>query len=622
MASSLIPFAGIIARELLGRADAERSDDQHLRYGGISVNLSTATYYDSETDDGGDFLALVSKVRGLDEDSAGAWISEIVSKELAQQTNGYLDAELPLDDISRSRDVVAERGIIGAILLKPAIFDIVYEDLLADDFAEHLHRELYLTIGDLQLRGERPTISAIATALGTNGDQVLPGFTLPQYLARLAADAPMELINDPPKAREVASLLRTLHDERMRSIDEYEREIDREQAATKARFKLRSFNDVVMPDDTYASLVRGILPSSGLGVVWGPPKCGKSFWTFDICMHVALGWPYRGRKVQQGSVVYLVLEGEIGYPKRVEAFRQRFLVGHHHAIPFFDIVTRLDLIREHAQLIKDIKAQLGDMKPAIVCIDTLNRSLVGSETKDEHMGAYIKAADVIREVFGCLVIIVHHCGVEGERPRGHSSLTGAADAQLKVTRDEQKNVVVDVEYLKDGEDGAKIISRLEGVIVGKEPDGYPRTSCVVVDEQGHGAAVGYRAAMDEVKLLRAVIAASDSHGVSPSTVTGLQLPASISKVVEVKYVRELFYKQVGLDVEEDQAAQEKRSRALLARCGKNLERASVLAFYKPTTTQQFMWWTGKPVQGLTLRQEIVPQKPDPALPLDADDLEM
>jgi hypothetical protein len=26
-------------------------------------------------------------------------------------------------------------------------------------------------------------------------------------------------------------------------------------------------------------------------------------------MHIALGWEYRGRKVKQGAVVYLVLEG-------------------------------------------------------------------------------------------------------------------------------------------------------------------------------------------------------------------------------------------------------------------------------------------------------------------------
>jgi hypothetical protein len=36
-------------------------------------------------------------------------------------------------------------------------------------------------------------------------------------------------------------------------------------------------------------------PRVGLIVVWGPPKCGKSFWVTDAMLHVALGWPYHLR---------------------------------------------------------------------------------------------------------------------------------------------------------------------------------------------------------------------------------------------------------------------------------------------------------------------------------------
>ena len=58
------------------------------------------------------------------------------------------------------------------------------------------------------------------------------------------------------------------------------------------------------------------------------------------------------------------------------------------------------------------------MKPVAVCLDTLNRSLAGSESSDEDMSAYIRAADAIRDAFGCLVVVVRHCGHNGERPRG------------------------------------------------------------------------------------------------------------------------------------------------------------------------------------------------------------
>jgi RecA-family ATPase len=102
-----------------------------------------------------------------------------------------------------------------------------------------------------------------------------------------------------------------------------------------------------------------------------------------------------------------------------------------------------------------------------VVLDTLNRSLRGSESSDEDMTAYLKAADAIREAFDCAVIIVHHCGVDGTRPRGHTSLTGTVDAQLAVKRDASDNVMVTVEHMKDGPEGDVIGSRLERVELGR-----------------------------------------------------------------------------------------------------------------------------------------------------------
>ena len=42
-------------------------------------------------------------------------------------------------------------------------------------------------------------------------------------------------------------------------------------------------------EDQRPYLVKGLIPREGLTIVWGPPKSGKSFKTFDLCMHVALG---------------------------------------------------------------------------------------------------------------------------------------------------------------------------------------------------------------------------------------------------------------------------------------------------------------------------------------------
>jgi DNA polymerase len=259
--------------------------------------------------------------------------------------------------------------------------------------------------------------------------------------------------------------------------------IKRAQEAPKAedrpRFLLEAFDEIRV-DTEPAELVKDILPRVGLATVWGPYKCGKSFWMFDVAMHVALGWQYRGHKVQQGPVVYVTLEGGRGFKRRIKAFRQRFLAKHHTPVPFYLIRASLDLFKDHEKLISAIKARLGRLQPVMVVIDTLNRSLGGSESSDADMGNYVKAADAVRDAFECLVPIVHHCGIDATRPRGHTSLAGAVDAQISVKRDELGNILVKVELMKDGEEGTELASRLEVVEVGINDEGDPITSCVIV----------------------------------------------------------------------------------------------------------------------------------------------
>jgi hypothetical protein len=229
------------------------------------------------------------------------------------------------------------------------------------------------------------------------------------------------------------------------------------------KFKLIRFSDL-QTNVSPAYLIKALIPRFGLTVVWGPPKCGKSFLMTDAMLHVALGWDYRGRKVQKGPVVYCAFEGADGYRKRAEAFRKRHKLDPSlHNPPFFLMPTPMNFAADHAALIASISGQIDSEKPVAVVLDTLNRSLQGSESNDEDMAAYIRAADAVREVLGCAVIIVHHCGIDGTRPRGHTSLTGAVDAQIAVKRDRSGNIVATVEWMKDGPEGDTICAKLDAL---------------------------------------------------------------------------------------------------------------------------------------------------------------
>ena len=310
----------------------------------------------------------------------------------------------------------------------------------------------------------------------------------------------------------------------------------------RPRFTLRRFDAVPLPT-AGAYLVKGIIPSGGLSVIWGPPKCGKSFWTFDLTMHIARGEPYRGKRVRQGPVVYLALEGGHGFRARIEAYRRVHGIT---AAPFYLVTDRTDLVRDHEALIDAIRAQVGTEKPAIVGIDTLNRSLAGSESKDEDMAAYIRAADAIREAFECAVVIVHHCGVDGSRPRGHTSLTGAADAQIAISRDAAGNITAEVEWMKDGPEGERIVSSLERVDLEDDEDGEPVNSCVIVPVEGEPVrAPTTRKLSDRQKLaLDALTECVIAHAEPAPAAYGL--PPSVRPVI-VSTWRDEVYRRGVLD---------------------------------------------------------------------------
>jgi hypothetical protein len=311
-------------------------------------------------------------------------------------------------------------------------------------------------------------------------------------------------------------------------------------AKVKPRFTLIPFNQI-HARKTSRYLIKGLISDTGLVVVWGPPKCGKSFWVFDVVMHIALGWEYRGRRVNQGSVVYLALEGQVGFDDRVEAFRQQRFGDKIGDVPNFYLVKdRTDLIKDKDALIACIKTQCVTGKPAVVVIDTANRSLVGSESNDEDMSAYIRAADTIQEAFGCVVIIIHHCGVDGTRPRGHTSLTGAADVQIAVKslkKDATKHIIATVELAKDMPEGAVIGSQLEAVAIGVDQDDDPITSCHVIPSAVAEEAVSETKETDTIRTFRAAFTETAERF---GEIVRIRGDGPQVRAVEVSKVREEF----------------------------------------------------------------------------------
>ncbi|MDW3096535.1 MAG: AAA family ATPase [Alphaproteobacteria bacterium] len=246
-------------------------------------------------------------------------------------------------------------------------------------------------------------------------------------------------------------------------------------------------------------LIKGLIPAEGLGVIWGPPGCGKSFFAFDLAMHIARGVAYRDRRTRQGSCVYIAGEGQSGFKKRVAAYREAHKISAGNTPNFHLLPEPVNLPEDGQALIAAIEAQ--NASPNIVFLDTLNRTIGGAdENSSEGMGNYVKQADAIRTKFNCCVMVIHHCGVAETRPRGHTSLTGAADCQFKVTNTNGVRTVK-AEKVKDGEDDISLSFALEVVELGQDDDGDTITSCVVV-EAAPNAAIDSKLPKQQANLYR------------------------------------------------------------------------------------------------------------------------
>jgi hypothetical protein len=249
-------------------------------------------------------------------------------------------------------------------------------------------------------------------------------------------------------------------------------------STAEQKFRLIPFGQL-RPGNDPGYLVDELIPLRGIVLIWGKRKCLKSFWTYDLCFHITHYPEYRGRFIQSGgAVVYCAFEGAHGYKKRAEALRRYHEVPDDVGVPLYLVPGRANMIKEHPLLISAVREQLMGELPRVIVLDTLNKSLVGSESKDVDMSAYIVAAEALRDAFDCVVIIIHHCGYDESHPRGHTSLTGAVDAEFEVVREGMLVTVKNV-TMRDGPEGFEIRSAAEVVEVGEDINGKVLTSLVI-----------------------------------------------------------------------------------------------------------------------------------------------
>lgn len=180
-------------------------------------------------------------------------------------------------------------------------------------------------------------------------------------------------------------------------------------------------------------LIDGFLVKESVVRLYGPPKSYKSFVMLDMAACVAAGIEWAGNKTYQSKVLYVVAEGVRGIKRRVrawEAQNKRPMVGVH----FYERAVQLGDRKDVSTLIRTAKR--GGYQ--FIILDTQARCTVGlDENSASEMGLVVAALDVLKEVTGACVALVHHSGAAGGRARGSTAILGALDAEFEVEADKR-----------------------------------------------------------------------------------------------------------------------------------------------------------------------------------------
>lgn len=252
--------------------------------------------------------------------------------------------------------------------------------------------------------------------------------------------------------------------------------------APKRAANLEWFDDL-QPALGGTYLVKGMLDVGTMSVVYGPSNSGKTFWTIDLAYHIAIAAPWRGRRVNRTSVLYLAAEGGNGVINRVVALKQEHGVCD---VPLAVKRAGLDLLHDQADLqhivdlSAEVKARLPDA-PHLIVIDTLSRVMAGGdENSAADMTALIRNVDAIRAITGAHILIVHHTGKDAARgARGHSSLRAATDTEIEIANEDGARAAI-VTKQRDHQGGETFAFDLKSITLGQDADGDDVTSCVVV----------------------------------------------------------------------------------------------------------------------------------------------
>jgi hypothetical protein len=200
-----------------------------------------------------------------------------------------------------------------------------------------------------------------------------------------------------------------------------------------SNFKLTPVDVITRKQYKNNWLIKDVMESKSIGMLFGAPASAKSFIAMDIAFCIATGIDWNGNKTKHGNVVYLAGEGSNGLGMRFKALEHKYETTV-SKVYISSIPTSLSDSANIKIVSQEIQKVCSD--PALIIIDTLHRNLGhADENSSRDIAAFLFCITELMNATGATVLMVHHSGHgSSDRARGSSSIKAALDFEYKAVK--------------------------------------------------------------------------------------------------------------------------------------------------------------------------------------------
>ncbi len=217
-------------------------------------------------------------------------------------------------------------------------------------------------------------------------------------------------------------------------------------------------------------VIKGLIARGDHAQFIGLPGSGKSALAPLAGYCIALGIPFLGRRVRQGTVLYLAAEDGHGMKLRTRALRKRLGDTPH----FLLMPDGINLFDPGSGDFERVTKLIQRHKPVAVFLDTVSRAFPGLKENDpDAMGRVVSVARALAAM-ECrpAIITVHHVAKDGGiTPRGHGVLAGDLDIIVLVQGEKADLRSVVLGKNRNGASDASFAFNIEVEDFGEDEDG-------------------------------------------------------------------------------------------------------------------------------------------------------